>query len=346
MIAETLSPPSPPEVGERLKIYWDARKPRMAGRRQIAFYGGSFTSMPRERQHAYLEVCRPYLRQRRVDSVRISTRPDEVSEGQLAFLADRGVKTVELGIQSLSDRVLRASRRGYTAEVAREAIHRTREAGMEVGVQLMVGLPEDGGKESLETAEALPTLAPDFVRIYPLLVLEQTELAERTRRGEYKPLGLEAAVALCTVMLQRLEEASIPVVRIGLQEQQGMGGDGSFVLAGPYHPAFGHLVRSALFLQKVLRSLPREIAFSSGLCLRVHPDDRSLLMGDHRQNFRKLQSHLEPRAVRIEEDRGLARGAVQWRAQGSGIRGQGSGIRPRTPARTRTRKAERWGPEG
>jgi histone acetyltransferase (RNA polymerase elongator complex component) len=284
----------------------------MAGRRQIAFYGGSFTSMPRERQDAYLDVCQPYIRRGWVDSVRISTRPDEVSEGQLAFLANRSVKTVELGIQSLSDRVLRASRRGYTTEEAREAIQRTQEAGMEVGAQLMVGLPEDSGEESLETAEALSTLEPDFVRIYPLLVLQQTELAERTRRGEYKPLGLEEVVTLCVGMLERFEEASIPVVRIGLQEQAGMGSDGSFVLAGPYHPAFGHLVRSALFLRKALASFPSEIPRSSGLCLRVHPDDRSLLMGDQKQNLQKLQGVLEPRVVRIEEDRGLPRGAVRW----------------------------------
>jgi hypothetical protein len=266
-----------------------------------------------------------------VDSVRISTRPDEVSEGQLAFLAKRGVKTVELGIQSLSDRVLRASRRGYTAEEARESIQRTQEMGLEVGAQLMVGLPEDSGRESLETAEGLSTLKPDFVRIYPLLVLRQTELAERMRRGDYTPLGLEEAVTLCVGMLEKFEEASIPVIRIGLQEQVGMRDNKGFLLAGPYHPSFGHLVRSALFLRKVLASLPGGISGSSVLCLRVHPDDRSLLMGDHGENFRKLQGLLEARVLRIEEDNGLPRGGVQWRAQGSGIRGQGSGPAPTPP---------------
>jgi histone acetyltransferase (RNA polymerase elongator complex component) len=284
----------------------------MAGCRQIAFYGGSFTSMPRERQEAYLEVCQPYLRRDQVDSVRISTRPDEVSERQLAFLANRGVRTVELGIQSLSDRVLGASRRGYTAEKAREAIERTKEMGLEVGAQLMVGLPEDSGKESLETAKALSALEPDFVRIYPLLVLRQTEVAKRMGRGEYTPLGLEEAVSLCAGMLERFEEASIPVIRIGLQEQVGMGREEGFVLAGPYHPAFGHLVRSALFYRKALASLPTGIPFSTGFCLRVHPDDRSLMMGDRGQNFAKLQGLLDPRVVRIEEDKGLPRGVVRW----------------------------------
>ncbi len=279
--------------------------------------------MPVERQEAYLKVCQPYLRRGRVDSIRISTRPDEVSASQLAFLADRGVDTVELGVQSLSDRVLRASRRGHTGRVAREAIRRVRDAGLEAGAQIMVGLPEDTGKESLETAEELVALRPDFVRIYPLLVLRETELAVRMERGEYEPLDLEGAVSLCADMLQKFEEASIPVVRIGLQEQDGMGGEGSGVLAGPHHPAFGHLVRSSLFLRRVLAALPGTLPAASRVCLRVHPHDRSLLMGDRRQNIGKIQSILAKRELRLEEDPGLARGTVQCDIEGERYEGIG-----------------------
>jgi len=246
-----------------------------------------------------------------VDSIRISTRPDEVSEKQLAFLADRGVRTVELGIQSLSDRVLRASRRGHTGEQARKAIRRVREMGLEVGAQIMAGLPGDSGAESLETVEGLAGLGPDFVRIYPLLVLRQTELAERMQTGRYTPLGLEEAVSLCARMLERLEEASIPVIRIGLQEHGEMGSEGGAVLAGPYHPAFGHLVRSARFLRKVLASFPPAIPRSAGICLRIHPHDRSLLVGDRGRNLKKIRDALECPVVRIEQDPGLPRGTVQ-----------------------------------
>lgn len=274
--------------------------------------------MPRERQAAYLQVCQRHIRQGRVDSIRISTRPDGVSEGQLAFLADRGVRTVELGVQSLSDRALRASRRGYTGEQARKAIRRVRDMGLEVGAQIMVGLPGDNGAESWETVEALSSLKPDFVRIYPLLVLQRTELAEWMRRGRYTPLGLEEAVSLCAGLVARLEGASIPVIRIGLQEQGRMGREGGSVLAGPYHPAFGHLVRSALFLRRVLGCLPEGIPRSSRVCLRIHPHDRALLAGDRRQNFRRIMDVLEPRHLRIEEDGALARGTVQCTLEGEG----------------------------
>jgi len=182
----------------------------------------------------------------------------------------------------------------------------------------MVGLPEDTGPESLETVEELAGLKPNFVRIYPLLVLRQTELAERMRSGAYTPLGLQEAVSLCVRMLERFERASIPVIRVGLQEQGRMGREGGDVLAGPYHPAFGHLVRSALFLKKVVASLPGEIPGASTVCLRIHPHDRSLLVGDRRQNLGKIRDVLEDREFRIEEDQGIARGSVECGVIGHG----------------------------
>ncbi len=319
MISGTASPPSPFQVREVLKSFRPSRGPGENRRRQIAFYGGSFTCMPAERQEAYLEVCRPYLRGGLVDSIRVSTRPDAISAGQCAFLADRGVQTVELGVQSLSDRVLRASRRGHTGETSRQAVLRVRDMGLETGVQIMVGLPEDTGEESLETAEELAGLKPDFVRIYPLLVLRETELAGRMKRSAYEPLDVDRAVSLCADMLQMFEEASIPVVRIGLQEHAGMGrtgSEGNHVLAGPYHPAFGHLVRSALFLRRALASLPGPMPAASGVCLRIHPHDRPLLAGDRGKNLSKLRNVLDHRELRIEGDPGLRRGTVRWEVKG------------------------------
>jgi biotin synthase-like enzyme len=188
--------------------------------------------------------------------------------------------------------------------------------GLEAGAQIMVGLPEDTGKESLETVEELASLKPDFVRVYPLLVLRQTELADWLQRGAYTPLDLEEAVSLCARMLEKFERASIPVIRVGLQELGGMGREGGDVIAGPYHPAFGHLVRSALFLKKALASLPGEIQGGSTVCLRIHPHDRSLLVGDRRRNLEKIRDVLEDREVRIEEDEGLPRGTVECEVNG------------------------------
>jgi hypothetical protein len=201
--------------------------------------------------------------------------------------------------------------------------------GLEVGAQIMVGLPEDTGTESLETVEELAGLEPDFVRIYPALVLRQTELAERMRRGAYTPLNLGEAVSLCVRMLERFERASVPVIRVGLQEQGGMRREGGDVMAGPYHPAFGHLVRSALFLKRAVASLPAEVPQGSTVCFRIHPHDRSLLAGDRGENLRKIRGVLEGREVRIEEDPALRRGTVACEIEGERRKGQGERDGPR-----------------
>ncbi len=288
-----------------------SRRREGAGRRQIAFYGGSFTGLPRRLQEAYLEACVPFLERGLVDSIRVSTRPDAVSGEILEGLARRGVGTVEIGIQSLSEEVLRRSRRGYGAETARRAIRVVQEAGLEVGAQILVGLPGDDGSQSLETAEQLCRLRPDFVRIYPLWVFRETELAAMTLRGEYRPLGLEEAVSLCAGLLERFESASVPVARIGLQDQAGMTGPGGAVLAGPYHPAFGHLVRSRRFRDRVREVLPRTVPRSATVRIRIHPHDRPLLAGNRGENLRTLGREIGGAGIRVEEDAALPRGSVR-----------------------------------
>jgi hypothetical protein len=185
----------------------------------------------------------------------------------------------------------------------------------------MVGLPEDTGEESLRTAEELAELKPHFVRIYPLLVLRDTELARRMRSGSYRALELEEAVSLCTGILRRFEEANVPVIRIGLQEQTELGCKEAGVLAGPYHPSFGHLVRSSLFLEKVLAAMPQALAASSAVCIRIHPHDRALLAGHRGRNIGKIRGALQNREAWLEEDPGLPRGSVQCRVEDSRTQG-------------------------
>jgi len=266
--------------------------------------------MPYSLQEAYLEVANEYLQQGRIDSIRISTRPDELSADQLNFLIKRGVKTIEIGVQSLSDRVLEVSCRGYTVKQAVASIREVKRAGFETGVQIMTGLPEDSGVESLETVDVLCGLKPDFARIYPLLVFRDTELAKRMQEGQYKPPTLEAAVDTCVRLLERFEKAAIPVIRIGLQGEAGMETSEGGILAGPYHPAFGSLVRSELFFRKLLSALPEPSNFVSTVRIRIHPHDRPLLSGDRGENYKRLQEVIGKGRFIIQEDRTHPRGGV------------------------------------
>lgn len=222
---------------------------------EAAFYGGSFTLLPASVQEAYLLAARPYLRNGALAGIRISTRPDALDEERLAFLKAHGVSTIEIGCQSFAGEVLLRAGRGYAPEVAARAVARVRRFGIRVGIQLMPGLPGGGRDEALASLNRALRLAPDFLRIYPTLVLRDTRLAEAYAAGAYLPLSLEDAVALCGEMLWRCRHHAVPVIRLGLQGTLELESEAG-VVAGPWHPAFGQLVRSRLWL-RALQSLAR-----------------------------------------------------------------------------------------
>jgi len=221
---------------------------------EIAFFGGTFTALPQEAQAELLLPLQPLLENGTLDSVRISTRPDCIDEDHVAWLAERGVRTIELGVQSLDDAVLAASGRGHTASDSLAAIRCIKKSGLQAGAQLMPGLPDDTPASSLSSLEQVIAAGADFIRIYPTVVLKGTELARRYAAGEFTPLTLDRGTYLCKILLQRAMQAGIPVIRIGLQADQGL--DDESVLAGCRHPALGQLVRSGLYADLVSRFVP------------------------------------------------------------------------------------------
>jgi len=315
VVSGTLAPPSPEALRDRLESQLRPQQGTRGRRRQVAFYGGSFTGADPGLQRAYLLSVRPFLVRGWVDSLRVSCRPDELQPDRLAFLREHGVRTVEVGVQSLSDPVLARSRRGYGARDALEAIRRVKGFGLEVGAQMMVGLPGDGGREGRETAEGLCDVRPDFVRIYPVLVLRGTELARRYREGSYRPLDMPAALERCARLLARFRQAGIPVIRIGLQEDEGMqAGGGGAVVAGPRHPAFGFLVQAFLYREEMLRALADrrpEPEACAGVRFRIHPQDRPLFSGYRRAHLPVLQRALGEQRYTVAEDSRMGRGRVE-----------------------------------
>jgi histone acetyltransferase (RNA polymerase elongator complex component) len=207
---------------------------------QLAFYGGSFTAIPAAEQNALLEAAGPLLKKYKNASLRVSTRPDRIDEPALERLFSFGVRTVELGAQSMCRDVLRASCRGHTPEDTENAARCVRTAGMELILQMMTGLPADTPEKSVYTAEKLIALRPDGVRIYPTVVIKDTALYELWLRGAYREHTVEEAVDLCARLYGVFERAGIPVIRMGLNPTQDLtGGDAA---AGAYHPALGELV--------------------------------------------------------------------------------------------------------
>ena len=275
-------PPTPAQVWEAAQAgadRWGERVSQM----EIAFFGGSFTAIPQETMVALLEPAKKAVERWGYHGIRCSTRPDAVDEEILALLKECHTTAVELGAQSMDEEVLRLNHRGHSAEDTRRAAGLIKEAGLELGLQMMTGLYGSIPKKDLETARQLIALEPETARIYPTVVLEHTELAELYRSGAYKPQTLEEAVELCGELLPLFENAGVKVIRMGLHAQEDVG---RRKVAGPYHPAFRELVESRVFLQRLEETLKKE--GPGRYCVKVNPRSLSVAVGQKRANVEEL----------------------------------------------------------
>jgi histone acetyltransferase (RNA polymerase elongator complex component) len=302
---------SPADLRRQVEGYLGLRSARRGGRAQIAFFGGNFLGLDGEARRTLLAEAALFCAEGRVDGIRFSTRPDTVSRERLEALKRFPVQTVELGVQSMNDRVLGRSLRGHTAEDTRRAVGLLRQAGYEVGLQIMIGLPGDDEAASMQTGLAAAALAPDFVRIYPTLVLAGSLLAEWYREGSYRPLDLEEAVGLARKLLLLFRGHGIPVARMGLQHTEELAAAGT-VLAGPHHPAFGERVHAECFFEAASAGLGRSGA-SAGpeLRLEVHPRSVSRMQGLGRANAARLRAGFGFESVRVLADPALAEDAIR-----------------------------------
>lgn len=219
---------------------------------EIAFFGGSFTAVERSYMISLLRETKPFMEERKFCGIRVSTRPDAIDEEVLGILKEYGVTSIELGAQSTDSQVLLLNHRGHTRDDIIRASGLIKEKGFSTGLQMMTGLLGDTPEKALRTAEDIIDLKPDTVRIYPTIVLEGTYLGELYKKGEYKPQTLEEATELCSVLLKRFYDENIAVIRLGLHSG---GNVEEGYIAGPYHPAFGELCESKIYLEKAIKML-------------------------------------------------------------------------------------------
>lgn len=267
-------------------------------KRQLAFYGGSFTAIPAGQQIELFEAAAPYIADGTISSIRLSTRPDAIDGAVLARLKKYGVTVVELGAQSMCDEVLRLSGRGHTAGDVEEASHLVKAAGFGLILQMMTGLPGDTDERSLETARRIIALRPDGVRVYPTVIVRDTALYDLWKAGRYAEHTVEDAVRVCAKIAQEFDDANIPIIRMGLNPTEDLsGGDAA---GGAYHPALGELVRSRMMLNKALELLGA-VPDGSSVVLGVNKSDVSKMTGQHRCNINALKTQLRLKSVKVRE---------------------------------------------
>lgn len=269
-----------------------------AGPPVLAFYGGSFTAIPRQAQEELLSAARPFLREGRIAGIRLSTRPDAIDPETLDRLRACGVNTIELGVQSMDPDVLRLSGRGHTPEDAERAAGMVRSAGFELILQMMTGLPGDTREKSVRTAERFVDLAPDGVRIYPTVIIRGTPLYEMWRAGLYREHTVEEAVDWCAEIAEIFDEAGIPVIRLGLNPTDDLSRGGA--AAGAYHPALGELVLARRYLARE-RALLSEADRGADVLFAVAPGRVSAATGQKRANVEALTETFGLRSVRFTE---------------------------------------------
>ncbi|WAM30880.1 elongator complex protein 3 [Caldicellulosiruptor naganoensis] len=260
---------------------------------ELAYYGGNFTAVDIRMQQKLLELAKSF---EKIKSIRISTRPDCIDKETLGFLKDYNVKTIELGIQSMFDDVLEASKRGHTAKDSVKAIELIKSFDFLLGVQLMVGLPNSTPEKDIKSAEILCRYQPNIARIYPTLVIEDTYLAEMYKKGEYQPLSLEDAVLISSQMKEIFMDHNVKVIRVGLQPTEEINYNAK-VIAGPFHPSFGELVDSEIIFRKVKNVLPQENL--KDLKIFVHPKNFSKLVGQKKRNIERLKERYNLDAIKI-----------------------------------------------
>jgi len=279
----------------------EAMLPQQGGG-EIAFYGGSFTRLPVSLQEALLEFATAQVQAGRADAIRISTRPDALDSAALKRLAAAAVCTVELGCQSFSPQVLAACNRNYAPSCVAESVAALRDQRLRVGLQLMPGLPGGDACEAFDSLAQALALHPDFLRIYPALVLSGTPLAAAWQRGDYRPWSLSRTIRDGAQLLARAHADRVPVIRFGLQMTPELEAN---LLDGPYHPALGQLVRARLWYEAL-----KGLACGAADRVGVHRADLSDARGYRRRNLRSLHRLGRGEIVVAEQ---VPRGYYGWR---------------------------------
>jgi histone acetyltransferase (RNA polymerase elongator complex component) len=253
---------------------------------EAAFYGGSFTGLPFATQQELLSTVKPYKQSGEIQKIRLSTRPDYINAEVLRLLQDNTVDIIELGVQSFDDEVLLLSARGHTAEQTVNACRMIRDSGFSLGIQLMIGLPGDTREKALQSTFRTVDMKPDFVRIYPTVVLADTQLAEMYQQGVYSPLPLDDAVEIVKEMVRIFSHNNIPIIRIGLKSTDNI--CIATDLAGAYHPAFRQLVDGALAYDDIAIQLMQMNQHHGTFLLSANPKSFSNLVGHKGLNKKRL----------------------------------------------------------
>jgi histone acetyltransferase (RNA polymerase elongator complex component) len=287
--SNTQSLPDEEYIVQKVEQYLKTIKPEVS-HIEIAFFGGSFTGLDKEIQKKYLATAHAYYSLQKIDGIRLSTRPDYINNEILSLLKEYDVTTIELGAQSMHDDVLQQAQRGHTVQDILNASKLIKDYGFNLIIQLMPGLVGDSFEKSIETAHKTILLQPDGVRIYPTVVIKDTQLETLYKEGKYLPLSLDEAVDVCAHMYSLFTANSIPVIRMGLHPFDME--VANTIIAGPYHPSFGYLVKSRYYRYKLQQCIKNFLEHNNTQTLTITLPANTIAeyYGPHKENLAFLRN--------------------------------------------------------
>lgn len=287
------------EVKQTIEEYLQSFKDK-ENKIEVAFFGGSFTAIEEQKQIELLEAAYEYIKTKKIDSIRISTRPDCINKTVLKRLKKYKVKTIELGVQSTNNYVLARAKRGHTFEDVKKASKLIRLYGFTLGHQMMVGLPESTALDEINTAKDLIKLKPKIVRIYPVLVIKGTQLEKEYNEGEYEPLSVTQAVERCKEIADLFNHHKINIIRIGLQNTEEITDpkeEKSEVVAGPYHPAFRQLVEGRMWYDVIVSKIKKYNTKVKVVEIKANSEDINNIIGHKKENIKKLKENYDVEVI-------------------------------------------------
>ena len=269
----------------------------------IGYLGGNFTGIPALQQEEFLDLAWNYKVNKKIQGIRVSTRPDYIDERVLERLENFGVTTIELGAQSMDNEVLRKAGRGHSVKDTENASKIIVERGFQLGLQMMIGLPEDNDEKSLHTARRIVELGATSTRIYPTLVVKNTPLKEMWQNGKYQPLTMEQAIERTKQLIPVFEEGKVRIIRIGLHPSEGFL-NGSQLLAGPFHQSFRELVMTEVWNDRLGNH--RWDKNHRQVILHVNPGEFNIAVGYQAKNKKMLLDKFQK--VKFIRDESIAKG--------------------------------------
>ncbi|NQT22460.1 MAG: radical SAM protein [Candidatus Omnitrophica bacterium] len=274
---------TPKDIAPRIRRYLKTIPRDRTKHIEVGFFGGSFTAIPTQRQEDFLNEVRPFVQKGKIDGIRLSTRPDFISKAILSMLKKCKVSTIELGVQSMSDRILKKAKRGHDVKSIRTASSMILKYHFKLGHQIMVGLPGSTDKDEMDTAKMSVRYGASEVRIYPVLVIRDTELAAMFKEGTYMPLDENEAIARCAKLITYFDKKGIKVIRCGLHPSESLL-SGRDMLAGPFHPAFRQKVDSFIYGRLLRKHGHKKINN-----IYFNPKEAASVIGYRRENALELK---------------------------------------------------------